>query len=220
MGARDKIQIVKPTSLFRYRSLAKDAVENELSSIQNDYLWCSPFTELNDPMEGSYEASFRLKKLGHFLDVKAKIFDAKAALRVCSFSETNDNAVMWAHYADQFKGICIEYDFERLLMLNGCFTRVVYNETPYRVSVHALTDNELARKILSHKSYKWLYEREWRFFQESVNGKCQLATRSISCIYLGNKIPEAAKLKLDKLLSRKGIKHKVMDFGGYSIKFR
>jgi D-Tyr-tRNAtyr deacylase len=45
-----------PIRLFRYRSLTRseDAVHQEIDSILGKYLYCSQFTNMNDPMEGFF----------------------------------------------------------------------------------------------------------------------------------------------------------------------
>jgi hypothetical protein len=171
----------EPRYLYRYRSLEKsEQLDWVISSIANKSLFCSGFKRLNDPMEGSYEASLRLKRLSDYPLIRDRIFGDKMALGVCSFSETNDNSVMWAHYADQFKGVCIEYDFMRLRRLlpdSATFVRVSYNEQSIVVSSRDKNDTEIAMKILSSKSHRWLYEREWRLIctrvgEEGLSKNC------------------------------------------------
>lgn len=31
------------------------------------------------------------------------------------FTESNDNSLMWSHYAEQNTGICVEYDLKKLI---------------------------------------------------------------------------------------------------------
>ncbi len=47
--------------------------------------------------------------------VKEAILNNKSQVRMCSFSEVHNHELMWAHYADQFRGICVAYNFSRLL---------------------------------------------------------------------------------------------------------
>jgi len=72
------------------------------------------FTKLNDPMEGAYKANWS----GSYLELASMdmLFDRKVLWDML-FSETNNNTIMWAHYADQFCGICIEYDLKAEKML-------------------------------------------------------------------------------------------------------
>jgi hypothetical protein len=49
--------LIEPSHLYRYRSLEDQKLNQEISAIQERYLWCSNFEAMNDPMEGTYEAT-------------------------------------------------------------------------------------------------------------------------------------------------------------------
>jgi len=216
------IKIFEPRYLYRYRSLnSDDLLARELGSIQDGYLWCSNFEELNDPMEGSYRQTLRLRRNPRSADIREKIFGQKAALGICSFSETNDNSLMWAHYAEKFCGICIEYKFAQLRESLGdgaCFVRLGYSEQPCRVSSNALSEPDTAMKILSTKSHRWLYEREWRLFC-SRTGRQPISQDSISRVFLGSKMNSRVRSRVTQHLTGAGIGHMAMKIDGYEITF-
>jgi len=98
---------VQPQRLYRYRSLEK--FDREIEAIKERYLYCAPYLDLNDPMEGLFTSSQLLKKSERYREIRRAITDKKAQIGMCSFSEVYDHELMWAHYANQFKGICIAY---------------------------------------------------------------------------------------------------------------
>jgi hypothetical protein len=51
---------VQPARLYRYRDLQK--FDRELEAIEQGYLFCASFTDLNDPMEGLFSSSRNLRK--------------------------------------------------------------------------------------------------------------------------------------------------------------
>lgn len=104
---------VQPRRLYRYRSLAQ--IQQELDAIENAYLYCSPYRNLNDPMEGLFTSSRLFRKSAEYRTLRNAIRDNKAQIGICSFSEVYDHELMWAHYANQFTGICVAYSFSRLL---------------------------------------------------------------------------------------------------------
>lgn len=215
-------KLFQPRYLYRYRAWKDDqGLDQEISCIRNKSLWCSNFRMLNDPMEGNYDATLRLKRMQEYREVRDKLSNEKMALGICSFSETNDNGVMWAHYANQFAGICIEYDFRKLLRYlpeTATFVRVSYNEKTIEISSHETDNTEIAQRILSSKGHRWLYEREWRVF--CPNPGIQLLSKNcISRVYLGNRIDTSAKEKISAALSELGIPTKRMRISGYEIKF-
>jgi hypothetical protein len=103
---------VIPRYLYRYRSLKQ--FNREMNCIQNAYLYCANFEQMNDPMEGFYSESKLLERTPDIEKIRRTIISGKAMIGMCAFSEVFNQELMWAHYADQFRGICIAYDFYRL----------------------------------------------------------------------------------------------------------
>ena len=48
---------IVPSRIYRYRSLTRSptALDEEIDSIENNYLYCPEFTRMNDPMEGFFD---------------------------------------------------------------------------------------------------------------------------------------------------------------------
>jgi len=102
---------------------------------------------------------------------------------VCCFSESCDSTLIWAHYADNNKGICIEYDFNQLPCQHSyrnMIFPVAYSVSP--VMVNDLLSQEKNKEykysidagILCaslNKSSIWEYEREWRILFGSLSDK-------------------------------------------------
>jgi Protein of unknown function (DUF2971) len=194
---------VLPQLLLIYRKLSGQRLQQEIASLHDKYLWCSVYRRLNDPMEGFYRPSGRFRKHPEFDRVVDNIFDAKQKIGICSFSDTCDNELMWTHYADNYRGICIGYRPRSLLKglpKEARLTRLGYGTTPPELGKHdsLVRADEAARKVLSHKKSSWLYEREWRVF--GPPGK--LHFDSIKCIAelrLGSRISnEQKKILLEK----------------------
>ncbi len=104
---------VKPRRLYRYRSI--EHIDRELEAIEDGYLFCAAYKDMNDPMEGVYSASERLRRSSVYRNFEIDILSDKRRLGICSFSEVHNHELMWAHYASRFKGIRIEYDLIQLL---------------------------------------------------------------------------------------------------------
>lgn len=85
---------------------------------------------------------------------------------VLCLTEENDNALMWAHYAESHKGVALGFNaeesyFERRINEQDDFRhleRVTYKEQP-TVQFATLEDG---REILYTKNLDWEYEKEWR----------------------------------------------------------
>jgi hypothetical protein len=75
-----------------------------------------------------------------------------------------------------------------------------------------------ARRFLSCKSYKWLYEREWRMFapQGIVTYK---TVKCVRRVYLGSRISKQNKVKVMSRLKSLGIEAQSMSLDKYSMVF-
>jgi hypothetical protein len=217
MAARIESYIT-PTTLYRYRELKK--FDRELSAIKKATLYCGPYKDLNDPMEGFYSSSPRLRESDSYSRIRQVIADEKSKLGICSFSEVHNNELMWAHYADEYRGICIAYSFNSLRHNLGDdveFVRMSYSDKA--PTLHSKETSEyLAKRALSSKNYKWLYEREWRMFA-STGVISYHRDRCVSCVYLGSRIdPEHSRLIRHEMKSL-GIQTKSMSLERYSMSF-
>jgi hypothetical protein len=113
---------------------------------------------------------------------------------------------MWAHYANSFKGYCLEFSYEVLYKhftsMNGHVgaSPVNYNENELITPVHqdeffkqyadkfVNSETGSIMKPFTTKSSHWIKEQEYRFFHEK-EGKVDIPSKSLSSIYIGNKTP-------------------------------
>jgi len=96
---------------------------------------------------------------------------SKHRLFITCFSEIKDSVLMWSHYADDHKGICIEFDFKQLGIKNPR-TRILfpvfYNEKVFDTTkyLQAFFDKEKTFNNMMdicsaiNKSKKWNDEKE------------------------------------------------------------
>jgi hypothetical protein len=69
---------------------------------------------------------------------------------------------MWAHYANNYAGICVGYRVNRLIRgldENVSLIRMAYGHRPPRISTRDANEpKKAAKKILSHKKDNWVCE--------------------------------------------------------------
>lgn len=210
---------VTPRQLYRYRSLVN--FDQELEAIEEGYLYCAAYHQLNDPMEGTFTSSRLLKKSPNYRAIRDAVIDNKARMGLCSFSEVHDHELMWAHYADNFKGICVAYKLA--LLLDNLdedvnFVRMYYNETVPTIRSTRTEPNGLAKMVLSYKNYRWLYEREWRMFA-SLGKASYEKTECVARVYLGSRIHSTNRKRIKDRLKRLGIETRDMTITQYFISF-
>ena len=209
----------QPNTLYRYRSLAN--LDREMQTLENNYIYCGEYSKLNDPMEGFFDLGSKLAQTPTARSIKQAITAMTARVGIGSFCEAHDNELMWAHYADQFRGICIAYNFRNLLseLSDDVYvTRMHYTERMPVVGISRQEPDNLAKRVLSYKNYRWGYEREWRMF--GPMGKVYYKTQaSIRHVYLGPRATDAERTKVETRLRAVGIAVRGMSLEGYSMKF-
>jgi hypothetical protein len=179
-----------PSRLYRYRSISGDKIFRELKAIKEKYVYGSSIDELNDPMEGMHRVSALFsKKIGSSKKL-AEIRVARLDLGIVSLSEAYNHEPIWAHYTDQFQGICIAYDFKRLLDELDEDVRLVrmnYGDSPPILRWGKGTVDQDARLTVSTKTSRWSYEREWRVISPT-KGEIKYQTHScVSRVFLGSR---------------------------------
>jgi len=98
----------------------------------------------------------------------------KSSMGIACLSEEYDSLLMWAHYANNHRGICVEYD---LLEINKQLTfspvPMIYSERKnYLTSIDQISTDEDTTKVfvesITTKSPEWSYEKEWRIIRDDV----------------------------------------------------
>ncbi|KPZ70329.1 hypothetical protein AN944_02401 [Shewanella sp. P1-14-1] len=140
---------------YKYRSL--DKIKFLLDIFLNQRLYAAPYTSMNDPMEGHY--FHRSGKLSP--EFKSALKGKKDSYGIVSLSEVNDNALMWAHYANGHNGIAIGIEISSP---NYEIVPIKYDGLSHLTQKFEHEPAEAAKRILSHKLEIWDYEKEHRVF--------------------------------------------------------
>lgn len=158
--------------LYRYMP----ATYYNIRGLETQELFLSSVGSMNDIFEG-----ITCEITDDTID-KLTALDTIAYLK--SFSEERNSLLMWAHYADSYSGMCVEYDFSKLpeKYLFHLFP-VIYTDTrlaeqslnftiaAHKDNIRMNEDNcypnepEWLKDILSNfliKAKPWSYEKEWR----------------------------------------------------------
>jgi hypothetical protein len=124
---------------------------------------------------------------------------------VFSLSETWQSPLMWSHYADEHRGICIEFDttdvpHPYIGAVDYCRLRSVKASDIIDWKLQGSAD--AARRVYDTyffaKAPEWKYEKEWRDIREPVGNAD--AGFSITSIYFGLKCEAAVITSVVKLL--------------------
>lgn len=169
---------IQDSSTFKiYRYMPPDYFN--IRNIEKQTIHLSANGDMNDVYEGivrEYNET-NYKKFQQLSDM---------AYMTC-FSETNDNILMWSHYAKGHTGFCVEYDLKLLkddnykitehllpviyddkLLIDRDIDCMIENHTELKEAIrgnYEYDGDERAVDVLPLfliKSQKWEYEKEWR----------------------------------------------------------
>jgi hypothetical protein len=118
-----------------------------------------------------------------------------------SFAASPRNLLMWSHYADSHKGVCLMYETAKDL---DTFVKALPVEYSKSFPVIQYTQNiagDLIRKAFLTKADDWAYEKERRIFEMDRAGQYMFyAPRSLVGVILGAKISNTDEAKVRDLL--------------------
>jgi hypothetical protein len=105
---------------------------------------------------------------------------------IFSLSEYNDNILMWSHYGDEHKGVCIGYDKKMFLDTESCI-QVRYKKTiPIFDAKRNYRYPEFER--YKYKFWAWNYEKEWRYLCVDHMDSVVKNPSMIKAIYFGLRV--------------------------------
>lgn len=167
------------------------------------------------------------EKVEHLLDLlKRQITEKMNSLFLIGCLATDQkNRLMWSHYADSYKGFCIEYDFSGLKDTLIPFP-ILYSETRPLVPGNLWIDRNqesLAQATIDlilgllTKDKMWEYENEWRVLIPASNPPD--IKIPITAVYLGENISKENKEILLEIAKNHHIpvKQMIMDRGEYEL---
>lgn len=117
--------------------------------------------------------------------------------KAACLSERKDSLSMWAYYADNYKGVCLEYSLEKDERLYEHCYKVQYADTRFNF-------DRTNSGIYYHKSREWEHEQEWRIVAD-IGEENTLQTNCITAVYLGINISDENKEKIISAANNKGI---------------
>lgn len=93
---------------------------------------------------------------------------------ISCLSESEDSLLMWAHYANNHRGICVEYELIEINKQLG-FSPVPVIYSAERADFSSIAQDTVEKDItkvfitsLTSKSLEWSYEKEWRIIRDDV----------------------------------------------------
>ena len=175
-----------PKLIAKYKGIVEiKELERVIDTLEESRLYMPTYDQLNDPLEGTGI------KLSYGSDKERD--DARKEWRILAFSETAFSPPLWAHYAKEYKGICLVYwtDDEKFAELQP----VAY--VKYKQS--KLLDPEIDREeVFFKKNWEWRYEQEWRILRQdsAKDFFFDYAPTDLAAVILGYDLSDYAKKQI------------------------
>ena len=141
------------TSAARYYKFLEERWA--LDDIENRRLRVSELHGLNDPFEF---VPFDLSDI-RFREGLFRARDQLCRRGMISFSREWSNLLLWAHYADKHRGICLGFDVQ---LARSRVRKIRY--VPQRLPAPRMLQPSVATNWLFTKGSDWQYEKEVRVF--------------------------------------------------------
>ena len=178
--------------VYKFKSLQK--FEHITDIFLHRRFYAALLSELNDPMEGVAEYESSIKET-----LKKEFQKSLNEIRVCCFSKKKNNELLWSHYADGCRGICIE------VSVSDYADEVRYNDFPLirRIredNLEGYNPQGLAEFYCLDKMKCWEYEKEIRLFPIDQSKYIDQCFCEIKAVLFGLRIPDREKADLLKLI--------------------
>ncbi len=171
----------------QYKDLSKEDNTEEAEAFADLY-----FTNNQPNDEFKSNAAITLKQIfGLSLDSE---FQPRG---VACFSESQNNILMWSHYANAHSGFCLEFDtsldpFQLARPVNYSTAWPSLNLSDGRT--------EIMWDLVTTKHIGWSYEKEWRLFYIEGDKKVRFNPSSLTGIYLGCAMSNESKETIRSIL--------------------
>jgi hypothetical protein len=186
--------------------------------LADNKLWFSSPASFNDPFDckvgplGAYDPAF-LKALianraatgvmpsaaearlaegdaGAYVEVAAQLQQRVDQCGILSLCEDRDNILLWSHYADMHRGICLEFATEKWPALKNYVLPVIYShQRPSTNFTQGWDKRRFFQDIALTKHKSWCYEREWRCIELKGKGLVNFPAAALTSVVFGCQVP-------------------------------
>jgi hypothetical protein len=159
---------------------------NLLQSLRKETNWYSKLHLLNDPFECYLVDNTNTDIYQHFT----------SSLCACCFSKNMNEILMWSHYADNHRGVCLEFEITNEEIIKGQLIEINYsNELTIIDNVERTSTGHLSLSIISNGKFlatkfkNWSHEEELRTYviceDANLTGEEKPFLGKLTAIYFG-----------------------------------
>ncbi|WP_165724953.1 DUF2971 domain-containing protein [Pseudoalteromonas sp. SA25] len=211
---------IQPKTIFRYRDISV----NSLLEITTSSFYASKPSAFNDPFDCDFYWDGQLNEdlKNHLVSInntqgqlkfdKVEMSSLEEGIKndvqnlgIVCFTTDPLNPLMWAHYSNSHRGICIEYKVEGVLE-SETFRKVKYNRADkvivnsFELIKNGYDMGSFFDDIVYSKLKEWKYEEEWRLMLIQPTKRLISLASPIESVTFGLKCPDAEVIKVLNIL--------------------
>lgn len=226
-----------PKRLYRYRPCTDELLERELDALEQSYLYAPSFASMNDPMEAFVEVGGDLDERFTRLapgaeETVANLYGQVTGIvekaGLISFSATHEDLPLWAYYASNFAGFCLEFD-TTVLRFGDLQGEELHAVTYAKDALPAVSIDDIFKQArdpgrvvtarLSRKRLEWAHEREWRYITGRV-GRKHLLDTAVRRVFLGPRMQPAHAARICAVFSDRPVEVLQGTVRGFDLSFQ
>lgn len=168
--------------LYKYKSLEGDGIKHVIEMIKGN-IYFPTVSQLNDPMELHFTNTYNHEKAG-----VSGIEDFKKKLKVISLSRVDNDFLMWVHYSNSFKGVCLGYERSSIeQVINELKSR--NSDIDFSSVEYVLMDTRFDKvhidwkMAVRKKLFQWAYEEEERIIGLGLDDLRHLNIKPVKLIF-------------------------------------
>jgi hypothetical protein len=146
--------------IYRYQPINKFTLENLIHKKN----WASNPIKFNDPFEFNIRTGGYINSEGKWVGInesdtlkRDSIKKTLSSMGIVSYSESDDNILLWSHYAYNHQGMCLVFEIENPEQSH--LFKVKYKKNIFNLG---FKNNSKNQPVLYTKSKEWSYEKEHR----------------------------------------------------------
>ena len=152
---------------------------------------------------------FRIQESGEALFRETGVFCFSTTCMKSDSSEASResgprNSLMWSHYGDSHRGICLQFQVSKYPLILRRLVRVSYSDKYPEINWISPAFDQECLYAATNKHSRWSYENEWRHIQlNSAGSFAQFAPSLLSGIIIGAKISDSAVREITRILAKR-----------------
>ena len=101
-------------------------------------------------------------------DIRSSMHEAQKNVGIFTMSARRDHILMWSHYSDSHRGICLEFAVSDSTLFGCSLTHVSYQKEYPQFNIYDDVDQQWVSNYLATKSRHWSTKKNGGFFIDMV----------------------------------------------------